>query len=209
MEDAACEGGRAVERQPRAERDPGLFLARDRMEPADRLADEVGQAVPRGQRPDAGPIAGRDHAAARLVSAGARPDRQNDAGKPSAPLRGAESSGRGPRAGLRDDRANEERQDPARTDDARAAGRARRPRAQERLHLRPGQSGRAASARSDQRRLRSSDAHDWPGRRHASRPPSHRRVRDGCGGDLAARRPGHRRLVDAANARALRASERR
>ncbi len=46
-------------------------------------------------------------------------------------------------------------------------------------------------------------------RRHTSRPASHGRVSDGRRRNLVARRAGYRRLVDAADARTLRASERR
>ena len=88
-------------------------------------------------------------------------------------------------------------------------GRAPQAGAQERLHLRPRQRRQAAAAGGGQRGVRSPDARYRPGRRHTSRPAAHGRLGNGCGGDLLARRAGYRRLVNVANARTLRTSERR
>src|SRR6266581_1828064 len=107
------------------------------MGPLDRLANEKRQALPRRQPAHARAVARRDQAPARILSAST--DRENDPGKPSAALRGSESSRRGPWVGLRNDRANQERKEPSRSADPRAEGRARQARAQERLHLRPGE----------------------------------------------------------------------
>jgi hypothetical protein len=71
---------------------------------------------------------------------------------------GAQSAPRRPRAGLRDHRADEERQDPEGAAHAGAARRARQACAQERVHLRPRQGRQAAAPGSDQRRFRPIDA---------------------------------------------------
>ena len=112
-------------------------------------------------------------------------------------------------AGLRDDRANEERQESPGPPHTGASDSAAQARPQARLHLRSGQARQAAAAGGDQRGVRPADPRDRTGRRYASRTAPHGRLRDGGRGNLVARGPGYWRVVDAADARTLRASERR